>query len=103
MIPRFAGSAQNRNMFMIKFVGGAPADKAEWIAIVAEALNGELGRYRVQIFPAEKGWRFSLDWRPDASDVHAEPMVANSPVAVAFNIYQMLKEAGKPVDPSWSP
>jgi len=101
--PLLAGNVPNRIVFMIRFTGGAPEDKAEWIAVVAEALNGELGRYRIDLFPAEKGWRFSLDWRPGADDVELEPVVANSPVAVAFNIYQMLKDAGKPVDPTWSP
>ncbi len=89
-------------MFIVTFAGGAPKDKAEWIAILSEAMNGELGGYRVRLFRVEKFWRFTLDWCPN-TDPQGEPVVANSPNAVAFNIYQMLKDGGKPVDPNWSP
>jgi hypothetical protein len=89
-------------MFIVSFDGGAPDDKAEWIAILCEALAGELGAYRVRLYRAEKGWRFSLEWRPE-SDPQGEPLLANGPAAAAFNVYRLLEQRGKPVDPTWRP
>jgi hypothetical protein len=89
-------------MFMVRFDGGAPDDKADWIAILGEALAGELGSYHVRLYRAEQGWRFALDWRPEFGAQY-DGLVANSPASVAYNIYQLLVERGKPVDPDWKP
>jgi hypothetical protein len=89
-------------MFIVKFDGGAPEDKAEWIAILREALAGELGAYRVRLYRAEKGWRFKLEWRPEP-DAPAPPPAADGPAAAALNVYRLLERRGKPVDPTWRP
>ena len=89
-------------MFIVKWEGKRPVDRMEWIAILREALCGELGSYRVSFFEAEKGWRFTLDFRPQDPPPD-EPILANTPKTVAFNIHQLLTDQGKPIDPTWVP
>jgi glucan biosynthesis protein len=100
-----SGRARKREraaMFIVKWEGEAPADKAEWIAVLREVLSGELGSYYVRFQRSEKGWRFTLDWRPD-DRLKDEELVANNPESVAFNLQQALTQRGKPLDPSWMP
>lgn len=89
-------------MFIVRFDGGAPEDKAEWIAILGEALAGELGAYRVRLYRAEKGWRFSLEWRPEPGR-QGQALGADGAPAAALSLYRLLEQRGKPVDPSWRP
>jgi hypothetical protein len=89
-------------MFIVRWKGRGPADRTEWIAILREALSGELGSYCVNFFMAEKGWRFTLDYRPE-DQPQEELVMANSPETVAFNIHQLLSQKGKPIDPTWVP
>ena len=89
-------------MFIVKWEGGGPEDKAEWVEVLREALSGELGSYRVRFFQAEAGWRFALDHRPEESP-REDAVMANSPESVAFNIRQLLSDRGKPIDPTWTP
>lgn len=89
-------------MFIVRWEGGGPDDKAEWVAILREALSGELGSYRVCFQRAGKGWRFALDHRQESAPA-GEVLISNSPQSVAFNIRQLLLEGGKPLDPDWSP
>ncbi len=87
-------------MFMVSWEGQAPADKAEWIAVLREVFAGELGAYLVRFQRAKNGWRFALEWRPD-EHLSDEELVANDPESVAFNLQQVLLEQGKPLDPDW--
>ena len=89
-----------RTMFIVAWDGNAPLDKAEWIGILREVLAAELGSYRVVFKKGPRGWRFTLEWRQDerASD---EPLIANTPESVAYNIYLSLAGSGKPIDPTW--
>ena len=89
-------------MFIVRWEGGGPEDKAEWVAVLREALSGELGSYRVCFLRGEKGWHFVLDHRPE-SHPEGAAVVANSPESVAFNIQQLLLDGGKPLDPDWTP
>ena len=89
-------------MFIVRWEGGGPDDKAEWIAVLREVLAGELGSYRVCFVRAPRGWRLALECRPD-SDSEAEAVISNSPESVAFNIRQLLLDRGKPLDPDGSP
>ena len=89
-------------MFIVKWEGGGPEDKAEWVAVLREALSGELGSYHVRFFQVESGWRFALDYRPQEGPSD-DAVMANSPESVAFNIHQLLSERGKPIDPTWTP
>jgi hypothetical protein len=89
-------------VFIVRWEGGGPGDKAEWITVLREALSGEPGSYRVCFRRARKGWRFVLDCRPESVPA-AEAVIANSPESVAFNIQQLLLDKGKPLDPDWSP
>jgi hypothetical protein len=88
-------------VFIVKWEGTPPADKAEWISVLREALAGELGSYRVIFKRGTSGWRFDIEWRPDSDP--DEPVIANTPDSVAFNIYAMLAGSGKPIDPGWKP
>jgi hypothetical protein len=90
-------------MFIVSWKGRGPADRAEWIAILREALSAEMGSYRVSFFQAERGWRFTLDYRPEEERPGDDMVMANSPETVAFNIHQLLSERGKPIDPTWVP
>jgi len=89
-------------VFIVRWEGRGPSDKAEWIAVLREALSGEPGSYRVCFLRAEKGWRFVIDHRPERA-LEAEAVITNSPETVAFNIQQLLLDRGKPLDPDWSP
>jgi hypothetical protein len=89
-------------MFIVRWDGGAPADKAEWIEILRETLASELGSYRVVFHRGSGGWRFALEWRPD-DQVDDEGLIANSPNSVAFNILRGMIDQGKPIEPNWSP
>ena len=89
-------------MFIVRWEGGSPGDRAEWISVLREALSGELGSYRVCFLRGDKGWRFVLDYRPE-SHPEGEEVVANSPETVAFNIQQLLLDSGKPLDADWTP
>jgi hypothetical protein len=89
-------------MFIVAWEGGAPPDKAEWIQILREVLAGELGSYRVVFSRAKHGWRFALEWRED-DPARDEPVIANSPESVAYNIYVNLAGSGKPIDATWKP
>jgi hypothetical protein len=89
-------------MFIVKWAGAGPPDRAEWISVLREALSGELGSYRVTFFRQDKGWRFTLDYRPEERP-QEELVMANSPETVAFNIHQLLLSHGKPIDPTWVP
>ena len=89
-------------MFIVRWEGGGPDDKAGWMAVLREALSGELGSYRVCFLRSEKGWRFVLDYRPE-SHPEGDVVVANSPESVAFNIQQLLLDGGMPLDPDWTP
>ena len=89
-------------MFIVRWEGGGPQDKAAWIAVLREALAGEPGSYRVCFLKAPGGWRFVVDHRPEKSE-ESEGMIANSPETVTFNIQQLLLDRGLPLDPDWSP
>ena len=89
-------------VFIVKWEGGGPEDKAEWVAVLREALSGELGSYHVRFFQVEAGWRFTLDYRPEESPPD-DAVMTNSPESVAFNIHQLLSDCGKPIDPTWTP
>ena len=89
-------------MFIVRWEGGGPEDKAEWVAVLREALSGELGSYRVCFLRGDEGCRFVLDYRPE-SHPEGEEVVANSPETVAFNIQQLLLDSGKPLDADWTP
>ena len=89
-------------MFIVKWEGGGPEDMAEWVAVLREALSGELGSYHVRFYEAEAGWRFTLDHRAEESPPD-DAVMTNSPESVAFNIYQLLSDCGKPIDPTWTP
>ena len=52
--------------------------------------------------PGHDGWRFSVEWRPD-DQLRDDGLIANSPDSVAFNVYQGLIDAGKPLEPGWTP
>jgi hypothetical protein len=88
-------------MFIVKWEGEPPPDKADWIDILREALAGELGSYRVVFRRGRDGWRFDLEWRPGPAS--EEAVIANSPESVAFNIFSMLSGSGKPLDLGWKP
>ena len=90
------------SMFIVHWKGRGPGDKAQWIAILREILSGEVGSYRISFYRAERGWRFTLDYRPDA-DSQDDLVMANSPETVAYNIHQVLSQRGKPIDPTWVP
>jgi hypothetical protein len=87
-------------MFIVAWEGTPPPDKAEWIAILREVLEGEVGSYRVVFKRGAKGWRFTLDWREGEP---AGDVIANSPESVAYNIYVNLAGGGKPIDATWKP
>jgi hypothetical protein len=89
-------------MFIVRWDGPPPEDKPDWIEILRDALASELGSYRVLFQRGSEGWRFTLEWRPD-DQPHDEALIANSPDSVAFNIYQGLIDAGKPLEPGWTP
>jgi hypothetical protein len=89
-------------MFIVKWEGDPPEDKPEWIQILRDTLSSELGSYRVVFEPGHEGWRFALEWRPD-EQIHDDGLIANSPDSVAFNIYQALLDAGKPLEAGWTP
>lgn len=90
-------------MFIVKWDGPPPEDKPEWIEILRDALASELGSYRVVFQPGEQeGWRFTLEWRPD-DQLRDDGLIANSPESVAFNVYQGLIDARKPLEPGWTP
>jgi len=89
-------------MFIVKWEGKAPADKKEWVVVLREVLSGELGSYYVCFRRGPKGWRFALDWRPEAR-TREEDLVTNTPDSVAYNLFEVLLERGKPVDRGWDP
>ena len=91
-----------RGMFIVAWEGTPPPDKAEWIAILRQVLAGELGSYRVVFQKHEKGWRFTLEWRP-GPPADDEAVIANSPESVAYNVYVNLVGNGKPMDATWAP
>jgi hypothetical protein len=89
-------------VFIVKWEGRAPSDKAEWISILRETLAAEMGSYRVVFRQSERGWRFNLEWRADER-AGEEGLIANTPDSVAYNIYVNLAGGGKPIDPTWRP
>jgi hypothetical protein len=89
-------------VFIVKWEGKAPPDKAGWIAVLRNTLAAELGSYRVVFRHSGKGWRFTLEWRED-EHARDEGLIANTPESVAYNIYVNLAGEGKPVDPTWKP
>jgi hypothetical protein len=89
-------------VFIVKWEGRAPPDKAEWIGILRDTLASEVGSYRVVFSAAGGGWRFALEWRED-EQARDEGLIANSPDSVAYNIYVNLAGGGKPIDPTWRP
>jgi len=89
-------------MFIVRWNGSPPQDKREWIEVLRDALASELGSYRILFQPGPAGWRFRLEWRPD-DQLRDDGLIANSPDSVAFNIYQGLIDAGKPLEPGWTP
>ncbi len=89
-------------MFIVKWEGTPPPDKARWIAILRETLASELGSYRVVFTREGEEWRLSLDWRED-DRAREEGLVANSPESVAYNLYVNLTEAGKLLKPAREP
>ncbi len=89
-------------MLIVSWEGTPPADKADWVGILREVLAGEVGAYRVVFSRAERGWRFTLEFREDERS-RDEALVANSPESVAYNMYVSLADSGKPVDPTWKP
>ena len=89
-------------MFIVRWDGGAPVDKEEWIEILRETLASELGSYRVVFHPGTGGWRFAIEWRED-EQFDDQGLIANSPDSVAFNILHGLVDAGKPIEPGWAP
>ena len=89
-------------MFIVAWEGAPPPDKTEWIVLLREVLAGEPGSYRVAFSLAPGGWRFRLEWR-EGDSADAEPVIANSPQSVAYNIYVTLAGGGKPLDATWRP
>lgn len=89
-------------MFIVAWEGEPPPDKADWIRVLREVLANELGSYRVAFKKGRKGWRFALDWR-EGEAAGEDPVVANGPESVAYNIYVNLAGSGKPMDPGWKP
>ena len=89
-------------MFIVKWEGAPPEDKLAWIEVLRDTLASELGSYRVVFQQGRKGWHFNLEWRPD-DQLHEDGLIANSPDSVAFNVYQGLIDAGKPLEPGWTP
>jgi len=89
-------------VFIVKWEGQVPEDKAEWVTALRQALSGELGSYHVRFFRLKAGWRFTLDYRPE-QEPPDDTVMTNSPESVAFNIYQLLSDRGKPIDPTWTP
>jgi hypothetical protein len=104
--PRTIGGAireyHSVHMFIVKWEGLPPEDKREWIDILRDTLASEFGSYRVVFQPGQGGWRFTLEWRPDDRPTD-DGLIANSPDSVAFNIYQAMIDAGKPLEPGWAP
>lgn len=86
-------------MFMVRWEGAAPADRAEWIRAMAPVFEGAAGAYHVRFYRGPAGWRFDLEWRPEPAA--EEPLLANGPEAVRFNLHAVLTEQGKPLDPRW--
>ena len=66
-------------MFIVRWEGGNPRDKAAWIAALREALAGETGSYRVCFLRAPGGWRFVVDHRPGPEP---EPFPSPEPMDV---------------------
>lgn len=86
-------------MFMARWDGDLPADRAEWMALMQPVFEGAGGAYLVRFYRGEAGWKFDLDWRPDPRAEHG--LLANGPESVRFNLYRALIEQGKPLDPHW--
>lgn len=88
-------------MFMVRWDGDPPADRAEWMKVMRPVFEGAAGAYHVRFYPGQGGWRFDLEWRPDPQPQSG--MLANTPEAVRFNLHLVLVEQGMPVDPHWEP
>lgn len=88
-------------MFLVRWEGEAPPDKAEWLAAVRQALADEVGIYRVRFHREPSGWHFDLECRSEAGS--EQPTVRNASDSVALNVYALLAGRGKPLDPDWDP
>jgi len=88
-------------MFMVRWDGDPPADRAEWMKAMRPVFEGAAGAYHVRFYRGEAGWKFDLEWRPDPRA--EEAMLANSAESVRFNLHLALIEQGKPLDPHWEP
>jgi protein TonB len=88
-------------MFLVRWEGEAPPDKVEWLAAVRQALADEVGIYRVHFHREPSGWRFDLECRSEAGS--EQPTVTPASESVALNVYALLAEGGKPLDPDWDP
>jgi hypothetical protein len=86
-------------MFMVRWDGKPPADRDEWIEAMRPVFLGAAGAYHVRFYPADRGWKFDLEWHNDPRV--AGDLIANGPESVRFNLHQALLEAGKPLDPAW--
>ncbi len=53
----------------------------------------------MRFYRGPAGWKFDLEWRPEPAA--EEPLLANGPEAVRFNLHAVLTEQGKPLDPRW--
>lgn len=88
-------------MFLVRWEGEAPPDKAEWLAAVRQALADEVGIYRVRFHREASGWHFDLECRSEAGS--EQPTVTRASESVALNVYALLAKSGKPLDPDWDP
>ena len=87
-------------MFIVRWEGGAPADKEEWNEVMREVFMGASGSYRVVFRRGRRGWLFDLDCR-ESLGTPTDDMVANSPDSIRFTLHKSLVGRGKPLDPDW--
>ena len=90
-------------MFIVRWEGGRPGDKAEWIAVLREALSGRAGLLPRLLLSGPRRGGASPSTTGPREPPEDEAVIANSPESVAFNIQQLLSDGGKPLDPDWSP
>lgn len=88
-------------MFLVRWEGEAPPDKTEWLAAVRQALADEAGIYRVRFHREPSGWRFDLECRSEAGA--EQPTARKASESVTLDVYALLADRGKPLDPDWDP
>jgi protein TonB len=83
---------------VVAWEGGTPPDKDAWIAVARGALNEDAAAFWLRFYKHPDGWRFDLECR------HAdEPTFDRADESVALQLYRLLAENGKPLDPDWRP